>query len=210
MFPAPAGRGDSRGSPPPPARAGAVPAGPADIRDPRQRRAGAGRTAHRGTPQGTRPAPAAARGRPGRHRGSAAPAKSTAALFAAAPMCGTETAPGLRPGWRGRSGRAAPALALPRAGAARRTLSARAGPDIPVHKSRCAPALPDNPPLPASGRPRPPCSPRRKALPPAAACRASGSRPRSPPSASRQRGCGRAVRRAAHRTPRPMLSSNGP
>ena len=48
-------------------------------------------------------------------------------------------------------------LALPRAGAARRTLSARAGPDIPVHKSRCAPAPPDSPPPPASGRPRPPC-----------------------------------------------------
>ena len=123
-------------------------------------------------------------------------------------MCGTETSPGLRPGWRGRSGRASPALALPRAGAARRTLSTRAGPDIPVHKSRCAPAPPDSPPPPASGRPRPPCSPRRKALPPAAACRASGCPPEWPRCASRRQGSHRAARTAAPRWRHPVQLSD--
>ena len=208
-FPAPALRGGSRDSPPPPARAEAGPAAPAGTQGPLPRRSGAHRTGRPGTLRGSPPAPAAAQGRPARRRGSAARATNTAVPFAAAPTSGRGTAPGPHPGWRGHSGWAAVSV-QPQPSAARRARRSRAEPDTPVHKSRSAPAPPDSPLPPASDRPRPPCSPRQKALPPDAACRASASPPGQLPSASRRRGCGRAAHKAAHRMPRPVLSSNGP
>ena len=157
-FPAPASRAGSRDSPPPFCRAGAEPAGSADTPyrhpPPPARRC----TARPGIPPDSPPAPAAAPRHPVHRHGSATGARNRATLSAAGPRCGTGTAPGPRPGWTDRTGRAArllpaerqtPGAALPRAG--------WAGQDIPVHKSRCAPAAPCSPRSPGSDMPRPPC-----------------------------------------------------
>ena len=213
-FPAPAKRGGSRGSPRRRCRAAAGPAGPADIPDRHPPPPDGHCTARRGIRPDNPPAPAAGQGHPGRRRWSAAPGRSTAVPSAAAPRCGRETAPGPRPGWTGRTAPAVPARRAPaRPGWATGPVHpARpaAAPDIPVHKSRCAPGRQGSPRQPASGRRCPPCLPRPTVPPPAAACRASGCRRAGPRCASLRPDCGTAVRTAAPRSPAPVRWSNGP
>ena len=164
--PAPVWRGGTQGSPRRLCRAAAGPAGPAGIPGRLPPRSAGASTARPGILPDNPPAPAAAPNRPEHRRGSAAPARSRAAPFGAAPRYGTGRAPGPRPGWKDHTGPAERAVRPPRQAlpapwalpeCPEHVPAGEAEPDIPVHKSRCAPLAPDSPPPLRSDTRHPPC-----------------------------------------------------